>query len=482
MAQKFYGAVQVTGSLNLSAATPSSVVVTDASGNIIQSTVTSATLGFLDATSSVQTQINGKLSTSGGTMSGAIAMGSNKITGLANGTASGDALHYGQINVANGIAPLDASGKVPVANLPSVVMQYEGAWNPTTNSPALSDGTGTNGYVYYVTAAKATAVSGLTDSSMVNFQVGDLVIYSSSVGKWQLVTPAAGVQSVNGAQGAVTVNAINQLTGDVTAGPASGSASAAATVASIKGTAVSGTTGTTNVVFSASPTLTGTLTAAGITASGPTALSGNLGFYGTSPIAKPSGSALTALSNLGLVTTPTIAGTDITSGLVGVTYGGTGVSGATAPNGSLLIGNGTGYSLATLTQGSGITITNSAGGITIAASAQGATGDIAMTTFSGANNVTTAANVTGLAFANASVRSFVAQVSVYIAATTSLYELFQLTGIQNGTGWYLAVSSTGDTSGYSFSITTAGQVQYTSTNVTGFTSGNVRFRATVTNV
>jgi hypothetical protein len=235
-------------------------------------------------------------------------------------------------------------------------------------------------------------------------------------------------------------------------------------------------------VFSASPTLTGTLTAAGITASGPTALSGNLGFYGTSPIAKPSGSALTALSNLGLVTTPTIAGTDITSGLVGVTYGGTGVSGATAPNGSLLIGNGTGYSLATLTQGSGITITNSAGGITIAASAQGATGDIAMTTFSGANNVTTAANVTGLAFANASVRSFVAQVSVYIAATTSLYELFQLTGIQNGTGWYLAVSSTGDTSGYSFSITTAGQVQYTSTNVTGFTSGNVRFRAQVTNI
>lgn len=49
---------------------------------------------------------------------------------------------------------------------------------------------------------------------------------------------------------------ISQLTGDVTAGPGSGSQ--AATVAKIQGTTVSGTTGTTNVVFSASPTLSGT--------------------------------------------------------------------------------------------------------------------------------------------------------------------------------------------------------------------------------
>jgi hypothetical protein len=53
---------------------------------------------------------------------------------------------------------------------------------------------------------------------------------------------------------------------------------------------------------------------------------------------------------------------------VAAQYGGTGVNGATAANGQLLIGNGAGYSLANLTQGSGITITNSAGGITIAAS------------------------------------------------------------------------------------------------------------------
>lgn len=39
----------------------------------------------------------GLLALSGGTMTGAIAMGSQKITGLANGTASGDAVNRGQV-------------------------------------------------------------------------------------------------------------------------------------------------------------------------------------------------------------------------------------------------------------------------------------------------------------------------------------------------------------------------------------------------
>lgn len=54
-------------------------------------------------------------------------------------------------------------------------------------------------------------------------------------------------------------NYITALTGDVTA---SGPGSVAATVAKIQGTTVSGTTGSTNVVFSNSPTITGSLGAA----------------------------------------------------------------------------------------------------------------------------------------------------------------------------------------------------------------------------
>lgn len=135
-----------------------------------------------------------------------------------------------EVGAPNGVASLDGAGKVPIGQLPSAVMEYEGAWDPTTNTPTLVDGTGTNGFVYYVTAAFAGPIGGLSDPSMHNFQIGDLVIYSGTLAAWQLVSPANGVQSVNGMQGVVIVNAINQLTGDVTTAAASGSQSEVATI------------------------------------------------------------------------------------------------------------------------------------------------------------------------------------------------------------------------------------------------------------
>ena len=58
------------------------------------------------------------------------------------------------------------------------------------------------------------------------------------------------------------------------------------------------------------------------------------------------------------------------AGTLGISSGGTGLSG-TPTNGQLLIGNGAGYTLATLTQGSGVTITSGTGSITIAATGGG---------------------------------------------------------------------------------------------------------------
>ena len=52
---------------------------------------------------------------------------------------------------------------------------------------------------------------------------------------------------------------------------------------------------------------------------------------------------------------------------VRTTYGGTGLDASAAGNGRLLIGNGTGFSLSTLTAGSNISITNGSGTISIAA-------------------------------------------------------------------------------------------------------------------
>ena len=76
-----------------------------------------------------------------------------------------------------------------------------------------------------------------------------------------------------------------------------------------------------------------------------------------------SGVTGSSLTSVGTIATGTWNGTAI-----GRAYGGTGLTAAPS-NGQLLIGNGTGYTLATLTAGSNITITEGSGSISIAAAA-----------------------------------------------------------------------------------------------------------------
>ena len=59
---------------------------------------------------------------------------------------------------------------------------------------------------------------------------------------------------------------------------------------------------------------------------------------------------------------------------------------------------------------------------------------------------------------------------------------FELQGIQKASSWEMSQSSVGDDSGFVFTITTAGQIQYTNNNYSGFVSAPVRFRALVTTV
>ena len=81
---------------------------------------------------------------------------------------------------------------------------------------------------------------------------------------------------------------------------------------------------------------------------------------GTLPTGRISGS-YTGITGVGTLT----AGTWNAS-TIGTAYGGTGLT-ATPSNGQLPIGNGSGYSLATLTAGTNVSISNTAGGITISA-------------------------------------------------------------------------------------------------------------------
>ena len=90
---------------------------------------------------------------------------------------------------------------------------------------------------------------------------------------------------------------------------------------------------------------------------------------------------------------------------VGVTYGGTGLDGSAAANGTLLIGNGSGYALTNLTEGQSITVTNGSGTITVAAdvaTAGAGSGTIGVASFDSSDFVVSSGHVTlsGSAAAN----------------------------------------------------------------------------------
>jgi hypothetical protein len=120
------------------------------------------------------------------------------ITGL--GTASTK-----DAGSANGVATLDAGGKVPVSELPAAVLgaiSYQGTWNASTNTPTLTSSVGTKGYYYVVDVSGNTNLNGITD-----WVIGDWAIFNGSV--WQKVDNTDAVTSVNGQTGAVVLTTTN---------------------------------------------------------------------------------------------------------------------------------------------------------------------------------------------------------------------------------------------------------------------------------
>ena len=111
------GSVQTTNDLPTTGMRKGDVYTVAADGSDWVWTSTSAT-GTVSDYEELGRNIaaSGYLATTGGTMSGAIAMGSNKITGLANGTASGDAVNFSQlqglIKIATGTIATNASSAI----------------------------------------------------------------------------------------------------------------------------------------------------------------------------------------------------------------------------------------------------------------------------------------------------------------------------------------------------------------------------------
>jgi len=169
--------------------------------------------------------------------------GSGNSTSIKTVAGTGAFVPFNSVGAANGVASLDASGKVTAAQLPASVagaMAYQGVWNASTNTPALASGVGTKGYFYKVSVTGSTSVDGNA-----NWNVGDIITFDGTT--WDKIDgPAEAVTTVAGRIGAITLTS-NDLT-DATATGKSllTSASAAAALALLSGAPL------------ASPSFTGT--------------------------------------------------------------------------------------------------------------------------------------------------------------------------------------------------------------------------------
>lgn len=149
-----------------------------------------------------------------------LAEGTNKYLSAANlgalstsDLSEGTNLYYqdslvdGRIDLqkaaVNGIATLDAGGKIPVDQLPSAIMSYQGNWNALTNGPELADGTGDQGDVYRVSVAGSNDLGSGTET----YAIGDWVVYNGTI--WQRSDNSDAVTSVNTFTGAVSLTTTN---------------------------------------------------------------------------------------------------------------------------------------------------------------------------------------------------------------------------------------------------------------------------------
>lgn len=110
--------------------------------------------------------------------------------------------------VANGVATLDSSGRLPYSQLPESAMEFLGEWDASTNTPTLKDGIGTNGNFYIVSVGGTVNFGTQTTPRVITFYPNDRVVYEGDNERWFRL-PAGSVVTVNGLSGVVELNGTN---------------------------------------------------------------------------------------------------------------------------------------------------------------------------------------------------------------------------------------------------------------------------------
>lgn len=174
----------------------------------------------------------------------------------------------------------------------------------------------------------------------------------------------------------------------------------------------------------------------------------------------PSSGAFTTLSASGNTSLATVTAGTWNGSAISVSYGGTGLT-AAPTNGQLLIGNGTGYTLAGLTAGTAIGVSNGSGTITI--NNTGVTSAVAGT------GISVSGSTGAVTITNSGVTSLAAGTGISVSASTGGITVTNsgVTSFSAGTTGF--TPSTGTTGG----VTLAGTLATTNggTGLTSFTSG-----------
>ncbi|MGJ1432902.1 hypothetical protein ACR79M_15105 [Sphingobacterium spiritivorum] len=103
--------------------------------------------------------------------------------------------------VSNGVSTLDPNGKIPLLQIPDALIgsvNYQGNWNPETNTPALTNTPGAATKGHYYIASVTGSFNGI------EYNNGDWIISNGSV--WGKVDNTNKVVSVNGKQGSVVLS------------------------------------------------------------------------------------------------------------------------------------------------------------------------------------------------------------------------------------------------------------------------------------
>jgi hypothetical protein len=135
--------------------------------------------------------------------SGKFDFGNKVLSNVAAGTASGEVLVYQQRGAANGVASLDGGGKVPVTQLPSSVMTYEGTFDAsaTPAAPLLNGDVGADAGMVYLASVAGSYNFG---AGAISFAIGDWAIYNGTI--WEKSVNSNSVVSVNGFTGVVVLD------------------------------------------------------------------------------------------------------------------------------------------------------------------------------------------------------------------------------------------------------------------------------------